>query len=175
MRSLASLLLLLLFTSCSATGMTPGVMLPTPFTAEQIEDACPAGSAHVFLIEETGEEPKVTRTTFLQAPGEPPRHEQSRETLDGTQVGEPVVASATWEELRDHAAFPAAWTTKKDSECVVEAGSFDCWLYEMTQGKQVHRFWFAKSKPGPPVLYERSTEGAVTYRMELIEHVLPGR
>jgi hypothetical protein len=82
-------------------------------------------------------------------------------------------------QLRDHAAFPAERTTRTEASCRVQAGSYECWEYVVEQGEGedgrpiVSRFWFAHSKPGPPVLMETLHGGTRVLRMELVEERRP--
>ena len=80
---------------------------------------------------------------------------------------------STWEELRDHAAFPSDRATRDVASCMVAAGTFDCWRYTVRGEKDgaatTSVFHFANDRPGPPVLYEMYVEGERSFRMELRE------
>ena len=164
---------------CAASPAGPaGPMLPTPYTAEQIRSNYPPGTLHVYLHEQPDQPPVLSKTVFVEDDGERATFEMSRILPDGTSLGEAETATERWTELRDHAAFDAGVTTRREASCTVRSGSYDCWLYEKTEeargGPILHRFWFAKSKPGPPVLYEQVRGDEVTYRMEMIEFRRPG-
>ena len=53
------------------------------------------------------------------------------------------------------------------------AGRFDCRLYTVRGGSDesptTSRFYFARSRPGPPVRYEVEKDGEITFRMTLVE------
>jgi hypothetical protein len=52
--------------------------------------------------------------------------------------------------------------------------NFECWLYVVSSEKEgkkdVKRFWFAKTLPGPPICYEQTVDGTLTFRMTLVEN-----
>ena len=96
---------------------------------------------------------------------------------DGEPVGEPRTANATWRVLRDHAKFPADKTTVTHEAIDIPSGHWDCWLYTL-EGMEgdtptLQRFWFAKDKPGAPVVYENVMDGELTLRMTLVEWTPP--
>lgn len=97
--------------------------------------------------------------------------------LTGEPLGDPIASIATWEELRDHARFPVATTTRREERRKVHAGTYDCWLYVVEEvdarGAVTHRFWFAKEKPGPPVRMESEREGVIEFQSELVDYMLP--
>jgi len=168
----------LLLAACASSGgaaEAPEGILTTPYTAEEIQAANPPGTERVYLISAAGNPPQLQTARFL--PGEEGRaHFTSSVTdLAGAPLEGGREGQATWEELRQHAAFPAAETTRHRTTCVVAAGIFPCWLYERTEPSaapgsppMVHRFWFADDRAGPPVLYELTSGGNLIYRMELV-------
>lgn len=127
-------------------------MAPTPFTAEQIRDACPTGRVAVWQMTSPDGTRRVRSwfegsnsegTTFRSVP------------LDDADqpLGEPDGGTATWEELRLHASYPAEHTVVTDATLEVPAGTFETKLYTVTDpdAGTVTRAWFATSLPGPPV------------------------
>ena len=147
-------------------------LAPTPFTAAQIRDTNPRGTRLVFRVEQAGQPPLIRTMDFVAGNERRTSIEQSSTTLDGLPVGEMEQGEATWEELRAHAAFPDDLTTRTDATCTVAAGTFDCWRYEVKpdrEGDGVSFFYFARNRPGPPVLYEVYRDEERMFRMELLE------
>ena len=130
--------------------MQPG-HAPTPFNAKQLRDACPPGRVDVFLIESSSRPPARQVTRFLNRTPTGAVFESSMLTAEGQPLGATVRARATWEDLQEHASFPAASTVMTEDDVRVPAGSFDCWVYSVTTGSDVQRLYFAKNLPGPPV------------------------
>ena len=74
--------------------------------------------------------------------------------------------------------FPAAKTERSDSSIEVPAGRFETWLFTVRdQAKDgtpmVKRYHFAKSMPGPPVLFTIESAGGEVFRMTLLERSAP--
>lgn len=178
-RPIAASITLLIAAACSSTGDAPEApesILPTPYTAAEIEAANPPGAQRVYLISAAGKPPVLQTTRFLPDEEGLARFEATVTDLAGSPLEGGKEGRATWEELRSHAAFPAAETTRHRTSCVVAAGIFSCWLYERTEpaaapesAAMVHRFWFADRRAGQPVLYELSRGGDLVYRMELVK------
>ncbi len=170
--------LLVLIAACATTAEDEGpATAPTPYTAAEIRGANPAGTVLVYRIEQTGA-PTVVRTMrFVRADADGARIESSLATEGGEPVGEPDANEAAWTELRDHAAFPEDRTIRSRTSCTVPDGTYDCVLYTVTGAEDgipiLSRFWFAFRKPGPPVLLEIEKEGAISFRMELLEYRRP--
>ena len=87
----------------------------------------------------------------------------------GKPLGEPIEASATWWELRNHGATPADATEVRQERIEVPAGEFDCWLYAVTTDGGQLRMWFDQASAGSPVLMTETSEGIEVRRMELLE------
>jgi hypothetical protein len=86
---------------------------------------------------------------------------------------------ATWEQLVQHASYPADATVITETTVEVPAGKFDALLYTITAeqeggGSVVSRMYFAKSLPGAPVKAEVVIGDQPMFTMELVEHV-PGQ
>lgn len=178
------LLLVLLLAGCG--GASPTVqketqvtehvlMAATPFTAQQIREGCPAGRSDTYQIQKIGEDPVLRQTTFTNSTADGAEFRAVMKTQDGVAIGEPQTATATWEELRKHAEYPAKNTTIIEGQVVVPAGTFASRHYivvsETDDGKaQETHAWFATELPGPPVLFQTKVEGTVVFSMELILH-----
>ena len=165
----------LLLGACAATESASTVdgALPTPYTADQIRAAHPDGTSVVFRIEVPGQPALLHKLRFFNGSAEGTRFESKNEAEDGTSLGEHE-AWSSWEELRDHAAFPAASTRVGEARAEVPAGAFSCRLYTVDSVEEgvatTTRYWFAHEKPGPPVLMETEVAGEVTMRMELLSY-----
>lgn len=147
---------------------------PTPYSAEEIRLGNPPGTGRVYLVTQGGQS-HLEHTEFLAHPEGLARFAQTSMSLDGEAMGDAAHADATWEELQAHASYPRIDTTLTEETCTTAAGTFDAWLYRrIDQAREdappmQHSVWFAKDLPGAPVLYELTTEGALVFRMELIE------
>lgn len=180
MKALPSLALLAwTLAGCAGRGALAGEprpeTAPTPYTADEIRAALPPGSRIVLRREMQGL-PTVHSTMTFRAADDPERETRlvvHTTTPDGMEVAPPDEGTVSWEELRDHAAFPAAATERAEGRIEVPAGGFDCMLYTvrtMEQGAPtVSRYWFAKDLPGPPVLLEVEREGTTILRLTLLE------
>lgn len=178
-RSLAPLLLALA-AACGAAGSgSTADLAPPPFTAEEIRAANPEGTQLLFRVDALGSPAMLRRMTFVATDAQGATIESSRSALHGEPMGGLDAQHSSWVELRDHAAFPAARTTRREATCRVQAGEYACWEYVVEQGvgedglPLVSRFWFAHSKPGPPVLMESLRGGVRVLRMELVEERRP--
>lgn len=144
--------------------------LPTPYTAEQIAEACAPG--RWSLYEEVDAEGATTysRTSFVE--GEPgmATFESVATDAEGEPTGEPRRASAPWEALRDHARYAANATTVSDATIELPSGTWETRLYRIQNddGTETHA-WFAPSLPGPPVRHVvQDGDGHVLSSMTLI-------
>lgn len=151
---------------------------PRPYTWQQIRDAMPEGFLARYRVEYAGQDPVITVSRVTRWGERQGTLWQQKESLDGQPLGPPEEAEERWEDLRDHATFPAAETTIAEEELVTPAGRFDCWLYTVVtraEGRTVEsRFHFAKLKPGAPVRYERLEDGRRSMLMALQSYALPG-
>jgi hypothetical protein len=138
---------------------------PTPFSAAEIRAGCPEGRMTTFVVEQPGQPPSRQVTRFTRGDAEGTDYEIGTIGPDGA-VGAPRVTHATWKKLQEHASYPDAATKITDETITVPAGEFDCWLYTVTTGNAVRKFWFAKELPGPPVKVV-ATAGNRTFIMAL--------
>lgn len=145
---------------------------PTPFSAAEIRQGCPLNRKIVFQVETFGK-PMFFQTMIFDVPtNEGTTVESFTKTADGKMVGKRQYLISKWTELQAHASFPAKDTVITNEKYTTPAGTFDCWLYtistEATGKKGVKKLWFAKNLPGPPVGYEDSVDGQVTYKMVML-------
>lgn len=151
--------------------------LPRPFTALQLHDAFPAGTRIRFLVDQPGQPQIEERSTFLDCTAESTTV-ATEDRVAGADAPEVGHTTYTWTELMNHAAFPAAATHRFSGVITVPVGRFDAWVYEVTAPgddgvPELSRYWFAKTMPGPPVLYTVEREGKETLRLQLVERAAP--
>lgn len=176
-----TLLLLLAPGSCASNGdrasVVPGELAPYPFTPEQIRLANPPKTVLVHRMEGAAGTFLQTMSFLRPANEERTSIQIKRMNENGRTISQPEESTATWEELRDHASFPAARTVRTQDRVETPAGTFDCWLYtvegENPDNPVFARFWFALDQPGPPVVYETEQDGRVLTRMVLLERRQP--
>ncbi|MCP3903586.1 MAG: hypothetical protein GY715_08105 [Planctomycetes bacterium] len=167
MKCLISLVVLALLAGCESgpAAVNDGSLTPPPYSAEAIRRANPTGTQLVFRVEQPGQPSVLHAMQFVSTSAAGAVIVSEDRTLDGTPIGESERSEATWEELRDHAAFPSDRTTRSLATRDVPAGRFECWAYavvvELTDeeieklggdpGPVTNRFYFAYDRPGPPV------------------------
>lgn len=148
-------------------------MQPAPFPATMIRHAAFEGKQMLYHIEARGETPYLRLTTYLEVYDTHVVFEFENLDAEGNLIDEAVEGTATWEELEGHATYPKSMTTVSQMPLDVVAGSFDCWLYEVKivseDGPGMIRAYFAKERPGPPIRFEQSVDGELTYLMELVD------
>lgn len=147
---------------------------PTPFNAAEIRDGSPNGRTTKYRIEMAGKPDVFQVSTFANGDREATSFESITLDIEGKQLGEKQTSRAKWEELQAHASFPQANTQIHTESYTTPAGTFDCWLYVVTLEKEgrkdIKRFWFAKSLPGPPICYEQTVNDKRVFRMTLVEN-----
>ncbi len=147
---------------------------PPPFTAAQIREASRPGRRHDFQMVQGGST-MIMRMECISATEEKLEFRQSILNADGTESGRPPrVSSSTWDELVSHARYPKAKTKITEESVTVKAGTFACLLYVITETEDatttIHRYWFAKDLPGPPIKQEIEEDGKVDFRWELVAY-----
>jgi hypothetical protein len=142
--------------------------LPTPFSAAEIRDGCPAGRTILIREESAGKEPTFRRIVFMEVDGETSVQELQSTDADGTPLGEASLGRATWLDLQRHASQPADATEVGEVALDLPFGTFDCWLYTVRGPDAELRFWFAKELAGMPVQVEEWLDGALASRMLMV-------
>jgi len=96
---------------------------------------------------------RTERWTVVSADDEGVEIEYATIADDGSVEGEPSINRSTWTELRDHAAFPAAYTTREWVSRSTTLGNFEGWFYRVAEpgDATVQEFFFVPSLPGAPV------------------------
>jgi predicted small lipoprotein YifL len=147
-----------------------------PFTAEQIRDATKVGRTYRFVMHQGEQDLNVT-VRFSAVTPEGATIERNVVDASGNTLDQGT-EETTWEQLMDHAAFPADATEIAETTVEVPAGKFDVLLYTIKteqEGKAVvSRMYFARSLPGAPIKAEVTIGDQPMFSMELVEHV-PGQ
>jgi len=149
-----------------------GALAPFPYTAEQIRDASPLGRVFRHRIVENGAV-NIAETRFVAVDATTATFETIVSDEAGKQLAPPQRATATWDELRHHASYPAAATTVEDAAIDTPAGHFECMKYVVRRPHEDGRpsvtiAYFAKQLPGPPVRMIVEAGGAIIGELTLI-------
>ena len=167
MNRLLSALVITVTTSIAVAAVAEE-FLPTPFTAEEIGNAWRPGYEMTMKIwTPDGETVSRTRVEGWSRQA----IETSEQPLDesGSPTGEKSVSSSSWEDLRDHARFPAATTDRERATRITTLGELEGWLYTV-RGEEggISEFFFADDFPGPPVEFSQTDGDSVIFRAETI-------
>lgn len=149
-------------------------ILARPFTAEQIRDEWVPG-LRLLMRRTTPEGTGVERWTVIDADDEGADIEYATIADDGTVAGEPPVERSTWIELRDHATFPAAQSTREWVSRTTELGEYEGWLYRVADDSAgtVQEFFFVPELPGAPVQMRIVENGTTTFDLEQTARLRP--
>ena len=151
-----------------ALPLTGEDFLPTPYTAEQIRDAWQVG-LEVTTRVRTAKGESYSRTEVLEWTAEGFRMSDRAVSRAGIPTDEEgSYYSGTWVELRDHAKFPAATTTRERAERDTTLGKLEGWLYQVSGKDGESEFFFADGLPGPPVVYRKSEQDTGNFLAEQI-------
>ncbi len=161
-------------TSAAATEPADG-HAPTPYTAEQIRDATHQGRRYLFRVTLGTESPLTREMRFVRVDAQGATIASSMRDADGREVAPAEESTVTWEELRQHALFPARATTITDESIDVAAGHFETRHYTVRDDEEgtTSHFWFANDLPGAPVKLVTEHEGTPLMTMELVTHENP--
>jgi hypothetical protein len=154
-----------------------GVVSP-PVTLEAFRAAFPVGTKIRLSFAEKGKPVEEQRWTWVKADKEGCEIATTVHDASGKLLRDEGSSPATWAELLSHGRFPAAKTERSDSSIEVPAGRFETWLFTVRDvGKDgtpmVKRYHFAKSMPGPPVLFTIESAGGEVFRMTMLERTAP--
>lgn len=129
--------------------LAPGTA-PTPFSAAEIRDGCPAGRSVVVRVEDSdGVRHRLSR--FAQVDDEGALFERADCDADGAAIGEVVASRVSWRDLQGHASFSVAATVISDETMLLPVGDEQCVRYVVTAREDVKTFWFSRQRPGMPV------------------------
>jgi hypothetical protein len=146
---------------------------PTPFSADEIRNGSPRGRKIVYQVEMLGKPYFFQTIEFTSANPDDVVFETVTKGMDGKRVGKKQMSVGKWPDLQSHASFPASQTVITSESLTTPAGTFDCWLYTITNEKDgktnIKRFWFAKKLPGPPISYEEKTDGKIVYKLTMLK------
>lgn len=137
-------------------------ILMRPFSAEEIRDEWVPGF-RLLMRRSYPERTRIERWTVVSADDAGVEIEYATIADDGSVEGEPSVSRSAWTELRDHAAFPAAHTTREWVSRETALGDFEGWLYRVAVpgAAVINEFFFVPELPGAPV-HMRTLEGDAT-------------
>ena len=161
----------ILAVSCASSPPTPPPAPPAtvtsselaefPFSAREIHDSCKVGHALVFEVEVAGKATTQLTIRFVSTTDDDAGFETTVSGADGRVIEGPASAHARWDELRHHASFPRDKTAITDETVTTPAGTFAARVYTVRRSDdEVSKFYFAKSLPGPPVLFFTDKGGA---------------
>ena len=121
------------------------------------------------------EETRIERWTVVAADDEGVEIEKATIADDGSVEGEPPVSRSSWIELRDHASFPAAHSTRDWVNRSTALGEFEGWLYRVADpsAATVQEFFFVASLPGAPVQMQILEGEAIVFELEQTARLRP--
>lgn len=146
---------------------------PTPFAADEIRAGCPAGRVIRMRVDAGGEAPFLRVRWFAACDAAGAVLVRSRQSLDGSPVGEPEAGRVTWLDLQAHASFPADATTIEPERIETAIGVLDCLRYTVRDGATEEVFWFAADLPGMPIQIHTRTDGEVVTTVSVVDNVTP--
>jgi hypothetical protein len=149
-------------------------VLMRPFTAEEIRDEWVPG-LRLLMRHSFPEETRIERWTVVAADDEGVDIEKATIADDGSVEGEPSIARSEWFELRDHAAFPAAHSTREWVSHSTALGDFEGWLYRVADPDTavVREFFFVPALPGAPVQMRILEGDAIVFELEQTARLRP--
>jgi len=143
---------------------------PKPFTADQIRQATVPGRTWEWAVEEAGQSPSHEIIVFTAANDREGDIEDTTLPGDGRQVTEST-PHVPWSALMHHADFPRAATVMTSETITTPAGTFDCLRYDVSRGEAMATFYFAKTLPGPPILFFTEKQGKRIRTSTLVRYV----
>lgn len=123
---------------------------PTPFTADEIRRGCPTGRTVTARTEAAGEPDSVDVTLFLET-----------NEVGALLESNGTTHRVTWKDLQSHASFPADVTSIDEEVVEIPLGRMECLRYRVAGDDTVSTFWFAKDRPGMPVLFVTEQTGTI--------------
>lgn len=145
-------------------------LAPFPYTAAQIRDANPPGSAYLFLLTNPDGTQDMELTRFVSNTDDVSTMHYRRWRV-GAPVGELVKADAPWEDLKRHASFPAAQTTVTEARVRTPLGEIPAMQYAVARDGKTTTFTFHQQTSGAPWHMETTAADGSTH----VDRVLVGR
>lgn len=124
---------------------------PTPFTADQIRGASPAGHTTKVLIETKDNAPIIRTTTFVVVDDNEAELEFVEASATDPSVHITGGSRVRWEDLQAHASFPLDRVEVADETIELPWGELECLRYTVSDESGTTIHWFAKAHPGMPV------------------------
>lgn len=151
-----------------------GGLLERPFTAEQIRDEWAPG-LRLLMRRSSPDGQVMERWTVVAADDEGVDIEYATLDENGNIVGDPTVQRATWVELRDHASFPAAYSTRDWVARTTQLGDYEGWLYRVQDQDTgtVSEFFFVPELPGAPVQMSTVSGDTTLFALEQVARMHP--
>lgn len=152
-------------------GISADAMTDPPFGVEALKSAFPVGTVVRLRMRKAGEAETVERWQVTAADDSGMTIASTVYNADGSLLRDEGSGTSTWVELTTHGQFPVAKTVREDSSVDVPAGHFDTWLYTVVDSEKdtVSRYHFAKTLPGPPVLFTVVAGKGTVFEMALLE------
>jgi hypothetical protein len=149
-------------------------ILKRPFTAEEIREEWIEG-LRLLMRRSSPEGEVVERWTVVASDPEGVDIEFVTLDGDGQVSADPEVRRSSWIELRDHAAFPAATSSREWTSRSTALGSFEGWLYRVPDEKTgtVSEFFFVPEFPGAPVQMRILNGEEIMFELEQTARLRP--
>ncbi len=149
-------------------------ILMRPFSAEEIRDEWVPGF-RLLMRRSFPEQTLIERWTVVSADNEGVEIEYATILDDGSVEGEPTIARSGWVELRDHASFPAAHSTREWVSRSIALGDFEGWLYRVAEpgATVVNEFFFVPELPGAPVQMHTLEGDTTVFELEQTARLRP--
>lgn len=149
-------------------------ILPRPFTAAQIRDEWVVGF-QLTLMRTTPQGEARELWEVVAADDEAVEIRSIPIDAEDNPIGEASSARSTWEELRDHASFPAESSTVEEVERDTALGALPGLLYSVVEddAPTVSVYFFARDLPGAPVQLRTSRAGEIVFELEQIARSRP--
>lgn len=149
-------------------------ILMRPFSADEIRDEWVPGF-RLLMRRSYPERTLIERWTVVSADSEGVDIEYATVLDDGSVEGEPTITRSGWVELRDHASFPAAHSTREWVSRETALGDFEGWLYRVAEpgAAVVNEFFFVPGLPGAPVQMRTLEGDATVFELEQTARLRP--
>ena len=134
---------------------------PTPFTADEIRSATPAGYTVETVTEQAGAVSR-RRTEFTAVDTDHATMVMTPIDERGEPTGDPREVVATWTDLQAHASFPAEITELSRDTIETPLGTISCLRYDVSSDDHTNTFWFSPEHPGMPIRLTSDAQNAPT-------------